>query len=81
MKPLRKWLEDKARRYRYEKYFWWSNLPVIIALYFFAPGVWQKISILYLAIVSIWALALTAGGAEQASEAAGNITDDSKESS
>jgi hypothetical protein len=33
------------------------------------PDVWDKVSILYLALVSIYALVITAAGGEQAAEA------------
>lgn len=35
--------------------FWIANFPPVIAIYTFAPATWQKISILYLALVSIYA--------------------------
>jgi hypothetical protein len=39
-------------------------------MYFVWPDVWDKVSILYLALVSIYALVITAAGGEQAAEAA-----------
>jgi hypothetical protein len=39
-------------------------------MYFFWPELWDKVSILYLALVSIYALVITAAGGEQAAEAA-----------
>lgn len=35
--------------------FWAANFPVVIALYAFLPAAWQAVSILYLALVSIYA--------------------------
>lgn len=35
--------------------FWAVNLPIVCAVYFFLPDVWKGASILYLAIVSIYA--------------------------
>lgn len=69
-------LADKALRYRIEKYFWVLNIPATIFLYISFPALWESISILYLALVSIYALVLTAGGAEQAAEAAAAATED-----
>jgi hypothetical protein len=34
---------------------WICHFPVVIFLYFFFPDTWEKISILYLALVSIYA--------------------------
>lgn len=72
--PLYRILDDKAFRYRVEKWFWVSNVPAALGLYFFYRSVWEQVSILYLALVSIYALVLTAGGAEQAAEAAAEAT-------
>jgi len=35
--------------------FWAVNLPIVVFMYFVLPDVWQAASILYLAIVSIYA--------------------------
>jgi hypothetical protein len=35
--------------------FWLANFPPVIAVYIFAPGAWKEGSILYLALVSIYA--------------------------
>jgi hypothetical protein len=63
-------MTDKAFRYRVEKWWWVANVPATLYLFFFERPLWEAISILYLAEVSIYALVLTAGGAEQAAEAA-----------
>lgn len=34
---------------------WICHFPVVIALYFLLPQTWEKVSILYLALVSIYA--------------------------
>lgn len=67
---LRRVLADKALRYRIEKWFWLANLPAVLGLFFLARDLWDAISVLYLALVSIYALVLTAGGAEEAATAA-----------
>jgi hypothetical protein len=36
-------------------WFWMANFPPVIAIYFWAPDVWKQVSILYLALVSIYA--------------------------
>lgn len=71
---LNRILEDKSFRYRVEKWWWVSNLPAATYLAIFQTKIWDMISILYLALVSIYALVLTAGGAEQAAEAAHEAT-------
>jgi hypothetical protein len=35
--------------------FWAVNFPIVIGLYTFLPGAWQAMSILYLALVSVYA--------------------------
>jgi hypothetical protein len=39
-------------------------------VYLFWPSLWEKSSILYLALVSVWALVDTAASGEQAADAA-----------
>ena len=36
-------------------YFWAVQLPIVCLMYFYLPDAWQAVSILYLAIVSIYA--------------------------
>lgn len=67
-------MTDKAFRYRVEKWFWMSNIPGVLYLFFFHRALWDRISVLYLALVSIYALVLTAGGAEEAATAAAEAT-------
>lgn len=63
-------MNDKALRYRIEKWWWDLNIPAVLYLFFFQRPFWDEVSVLYLTLVSIYALVLTAGGAEQAAEAA-----------
>lgn len=60
---------SSSRRFRWEKWFWTvvTWLVVIADLYF--NKYWLKISIVYLAVVSNYALVLTCAGGEQAAEA------------
>ena len=60
---------DRALRFRVEKWWWVAHLPAVVLMYFLWPGLWDKVSILYLALVSIYALVITAAGGEQAAEA------------
>ena len=46
-----------------------AHLPAVVVMYFVWPDLWDKVSILYLALVSIYALVITAAGGEQAAEA------------
>jgi hypothetical protein len=45
---------------------WALHLPVVVFLYIFFPDAWEKASILYLALVSIYANAVGHFGAWQA---------------
>jgi hypothetical protein len=67
---LRQLKSDKALRYRVEKWWWVLNVPAALYLYLFQQDTWERVSIIYLALVSIHSLVITAGGAEQAAEAA-----------
>ena len=60
---------NSPTRYRIEKMFWYGNLPVATGLLIFDNALWQSVSIFYLAILSIWALASTADGNEEAAKA------------
>jgi hypothetical protein len=46
-----------------------AHLPAVVVMYFVWPDLWDKASILYLALVSIYALVITAASGEQAAEA------------
>jgi hypothetical protein len=64
---------DRVLRFRVEKWWWVAHLPAVVLMYFFWPELWDKVSILYLALVSIYALVITAAGGEQAAEAASEV--------
>ncbi len=63
---------DKAFRYRTEKWFWASQVPIVSVIVLVWPVTWETISIPYVAFLSVYALVITAAGAEQAAEAAQN---------
>lgn len=69
MQRLKRLKTDRVFRFRLEKWWWVSHLPAVVVMYFVWPDVWDKVSILYLALVSIYALVITAAGGEQAAEA------------
>jgi hypothetical protein len=69
LKLLKRLRADKARQFRIKKWFWAANLPAVATVYIFWPSLWDKSSILYLALVSVWALVDTAASGEQAAEA------------
>ena len=71
---LNRVMNDKSFRYRVEKWFWVANIPAVLLLFFFFRSTWESVSVLYLALVSIYALVLTAGGAEEAATAAAELT-------
>jgi hypothetical protein len=70
-------MNQQVLRYRYEKWAWIAITAVVVALSQFNNTLWSKISIVYLAVVSNYALVLTAGGAEQAAIAALQASDES----
>jgi hypothetical protein len=55
---------------RLEKWWWVAHLPAVVVVYFILPDLWDKVNILYLAVVSIYAGVIWAAGGEQAAEAA-----------
>lgn len=67
---------NSPTRYRIEKIFWYAQIPVAAGLYFFANSTWQHVSILYIALLSIWALGSTADGNEEAAKAAEGVKSD-----
>lgn len=69
-------LHDQAFRYRVEKWLWVANIPAVLYLFIWHRPLWDSVSVLYLALVSIYALVLTAGGAEEAATAAAEVTED-----
>lgn len=47
---------EKQKKFHFNlAIFWAINLPVVCAVYFLLPEVWKGASILYLAVVSIYA--------------------------
>lgn len=56
-------------RFRLEKWFWVAMTVAVVAVYLWLPGVWAKASIVYLAVVSNYALVAAFASAEQAAEA------------
>lgn len=50
--------------------FWLVNAAVVVTVFFAAPGVWAKVSVLYLVLVSLYANWSTDFGAMSAAEAA-----------
>jgi len=74
--PLSQFLDDRARRYRWEKLFWMLNVPIATGLFLFQRELWETVSVLYLVLVSIYALVLTAGGAVEAAVAAKEASND-----
>jgi len=57
-------------RFRVKKWWCAANVPAVVLVYFFWHDLWDRVSILYLALVSILALVDTATGGEQSAEAA-----------
>lgn len=64
---------SSARHHRQLKWFWIGNLPVCVALYLAAP---TTVTLLYLALVSVYANIVSHAGAEQACEARVAAEDD-----
>lgn len=60
-----------ALRYRLEKWFWVVMVPPTV--------IWLHSSVLWVALLSIYALVLTAGGAERAAEAAAEASNSNEE--
>jgi hypothetical protein len=56
-------------RFRLEKWLWVALTAAVVVADVWFPAFWQKISIVYLAVVSNYALVATFASAEQAAEA------------
>lgn len=56
-------MRGKVRRYRYEKIFWIVMIPVL-----WITGLIDSVAVV--SLLSLYALVITAGGAEQAAQAA-----------
>lgn len=63
---LAEWL-DSPNRWTIEIWLWMTLTIIVIVLSILFPHIWAPISIVYLAVVSNYALVLTAAGARQAS--------------
>ncbi len=59
--------EKSERFHRWMTIQWLVHLPVVVGIYFVFPDVWEAMSILYLALVSIYANVVSHAGAMQAS--------------
>lgn len=49
---------DPRAQYAWHKWasrFWAANVPAVIFIFTFEPVIWQKISVLYLVLVSLYA--------------------------
>lgn len=62
------WL-DSPQRWTIEIWVWSVATVLVIVLSIMFPALWLKIATVYLAVVSNYALVLTAAGARQAAEA------------
>ena len=62
---LRGWLSDKEHRYAIEKWFWIATIPV---LYLHCGLINSPVAVV--SLLSVYALVITAGGAQQAARAA-----------
>jgi hypothetical protein len=69
LKVLSRCRADKAFRYRTEKWFWLCQIPFVTVIVLVSPDTWEVISLPYVAVLSVYALVLSAAGAEQAAEA------------
>lgn len=63
---LSRWL-DSPVRWTIEIWVWSILTPIVVALCVFFPHLWTPISVVYVAVVSNYALVLTAAGARQSS--------------
>lgn len=69
----RKFEGDPRTQYAWHKWamrFWLFNAVAVILMFIFLPDAWQKISVLYLVLVSLYANWATDFGAMSAAEAA-----------
>lgn len=70
---IRSFESDPAVQYRIHMtftYFWLVNMALALAVFLFAQGIWQRASVLYLVLVSLYANFATDYGAVSAAEAA-----------
>ncbi len=55
---------------RMQRNFWIANIPVVLAVYFLLPDLYEKVSVLYMILLSLLTQINNLEGAEQAAEAA-----------
>jgi hypothetical protein len=74
---MRGWLSrlegNPATAYKFHRFmsrFWMANIVIVVAIYFVLPKVWSNASILYLALISIYANYSTDAGAMSAADSA-----------
>lgn len=68
----RKFEDDPKFQIAFNKFFtyaWLVNIPTAVAVFIMAPGFWNKYSVLYILVVSLYANFATNYGALSASEA------------
>lgn len=59
-----------ARRHKRWAWFWYANIPPVVVSYFLMPReVWEAAMLVYLALVSIWALGISHQGRAGAAKA------------
>lgn len=73
---IRDLLANKVLVFRVKKWWWRFLTLAVLLMFFFARSAWDTISILWVAYVSHAAMVATYAGAEQAAEAAAQLTDD-----
>lgn len=61
--------KGSPKQFRIEKWLWAASIPPTLAWAILAPSSWNRFGVLYVAMLSIYALVKGAGGQEQAAEA------------
>jgi hypothetical protein len=56
--------------HRFGVYYWLLNFPLVVALFFFAPGIWLKVGVFITLVYSVYANLATDYGAMSAALAA-----------
>lgn len=70
---------NSSSRYKLEKKVWYVQIPIAYGLFQFENSLWSKLSIFYLVFLSIWALASTADGNEEAAKSREALDDSTNE--
>lgn len=60
---------NSSKRYGKEKIAWYAQIPAVLVLFIWFRPLWDKISLLYLVLISIWSPASTADGNEESAKA------------